>query len=70
MNKQTKKSNKAGRTVLLIILLAVILALLNPAILTFLPLEMREYLAQFSATYFSAVFLQSIFETGLPKNPR
>jgi len=60
MNKQTKKTNKTGRIALLIIVLAIILALLNPAVLTFLPLGIREYLAQFSATYFSKSIVSGI----------
>jgi len=60
MNKQTQKKSNAGRVVLLIIILAVILALLNPSMLTFLPLDVREYLAQFSATYFSKSVVSGI----------
>ena len=60
MDKQTKKTNSTGRTILLIILLAVILAALNPAALTFLPVATREYLAQFSATYFSKSIVSGI----------
>lgn len=70
MDKQTKKSNNTGRIILLGIVLAVILAALNPAFLTFLPQGMREYLAQFSATYFSksivsGITLEAVVAAGL-----
>ncbi len=60
MDKHTNKKFNFGRAIFLIVILVAVFALLNPANLTFLPVATREYLAQFSATYFSKTIVSEI----------